>query len=162
MNIVVLTHTGKVITRPETTRKKEKSDLYLPDFISGLSCCDTLFLRIERPGRCIPEPFARSHFDIWCRGLLLYPENFIDGSEEGFATASCIDYTSIIPYSYTLAGELPDNILSMAARAVSECSRFCFLRTGDFVAVELEERRHLCSRQDGAVEMKDFNFNIYF
>lgn len=162
MNIVVLTYSGKVVTRPETTRKKEHSDLYLPDFVGGLSFSDALFLRIKRPGRSIPESFAHTHFESWCNGMLLYPENFIDGSEEGFATASCLDYTSIIPYSYSPAGELSDKQLSLAAKAVSECSRFCFLRTGDFVAVELNERKHLCSRQDGILEIKDFNFNIHF
>lgn len=166
MNIVTLTSSGRVIVRPDTTWEKDGEDLFVPDFVSRLGWTPVEFARISKPGRSIAVKFASRYFESVGYGVLLYPEDLIDGSEEGYACASCLDHTSFLP------GTLMDKSGCAAAgfsvirgeeeifrsggesegrmeAAISEASRFCYLRTGDLLAIELQARLPLCSREDG-------------
>ncbi len=164
MNIVVLTYSGKVTVRPDTTWEKDGEDFYVPDFVDRLGWTPVVFARVTRPGRSIGARFAGRYFESTGHGVLLYPEDLMDGSEEGYACASCLDHTSFLPGTLlpktacadfsvrrgeeeifrcegTPAGRLEE--------AISEVSRFCYLRTGDLVAIEMQARRPLCTRDDG-------------
>ncbi len=166
MNIVTLTSSRRVIVRPDTTWEKDGEDFFVPDFVSRLSWTPVVFARISKPGRSIGERFASRYFDRFGYGVLLYPEDLIDGSEEGYACASCLDHTSFLPGTLmdksgcaaagfsVLRGE--EEIFRIAGEsggrmeaAISEASRFCYLRTGDLLAMELQARTPLCSREDG-------------
>lgn len=164
MNIVTLTSSGKVVVRPDTTWEKDGEDFYVPDFVSRLSWTPVVFARMTRPGRSIGERFAGRYFESIGHGVLLYPEDLIDGSPEGFACASCLDHTSFLPGTtrpkqdsagftvrrdgeeiFRHEGTGPGKIEA----SISEVSRYCYLRTGDLVAVELQARSPLCRREDG-------------
>ena len=96
MIIAVKTFTGKVIVRPDTTRVKDGEDAYMPEFISRLEWSPVLYTRITRPGRSISGKFAHRYFSDFSAGILLYPSDLMDGSEEGYACASCLDHTSLL------------------------------------------------------------------
>ena len=166
MNIVVKTASGKYIVRPDTTWERDNEDLYVPEFISGLSYTPVLFARISKPGRSVGEKFADRYYDGIGYGVLLYPEDMLDGSEEGFACASCIDHSSFLPfpvYSKVTLGK-PDNVFELLAdgkklfsysegteemvcKAIAEATRMVYIRTGDVVAIELAPRKPLASRE---------------
>ena len=97
MNIVVLNAAGHTVVRPDTTLKKSSDDFYAPDFISRVSWSPVLFARISKPGKYIAAKFASRHYDCINYGMLLYPEDFIDGGEDGYARACCFDHTSFLP-----------------------------------------------------------------
>lgn len=192
MNIAVKTASGKYIVRPDTTWEKDNEDLYLPEFVNKLSYTPVLFARITKPGRSIGRNFASRYYEGVNYGVLLYPEDMIDGSETGFACASCLDHTSFLPFpvynNATLGqgnvcelfaskeGENEELLFthdganaSMIEEAIAEATRFIYIRTGDVIAIELSERKALCEREDGKLKLRGtycnnflLDFNIIF
>ena len=123
------------------------------------------------PNRSVPgvgERFADRYYDGIGYGVLIYPENMIDGSPEGFACASCVDHTSFLPFpvynKVTLDQE--DNVFELLAdglkvfeynagtrasicKAVAEATRFIYFRSGDILAVELSGRKVIDLPENG-------------
>lgn len=171
MNIIVKTSDGKCIVRPDTTWEKDAEDLYVPEFVNGLGYTPVLFARISKPGRSVSAKFASRYYDAVGYGVLLYPEDMLDGSETGFACASCLDHTSFLPAPFfgtetlgkgnafrLLAGgkELFSHDASttdMIEKAIEEATRFIYIRTGDILAIEIQPREHLVSRKDGSIHV---------
>ena len=174
MNIVTKTYSGHILVRPDTTWEKDSEDFYPPESVDTLSYSPVLFARISKPGRSVAARFASRYYDGIGFGVLLYPDEMMDGTPEGFAQASCLDHTSFLPFpvfkALTLEGK--DNrfvlskdgkeifscgtkgrneessFLNMIERAVEEASRMVYLRTGDLISIELAARSILVSRQD--------------
>lgn len=172
MNIVVITSAGKVIVRPDTTLERDGDDLYVPEFISSLSYTPVLVARICKAGRSVNPRFAYRYFDSAGFGTLLYPDDLIDGSQEGFACASCLDHSSFItppslaPDTSGMVMELHkdgksiyrsgDLDCSLIVKAIADATRYCYIRRGDLIAVELQGRSALCRREDGQCRMDEF------
>lgn len=172
MNIPVLTYSGKVVVRPDTTWKRDDDSFYAPEFVERVTWAPVVYARISRPGRSIGERFAGRYYDGIGFGVLLYPENLIDGSAEGFATASCLDHTSFLchpAFGMECLGD-PASVFKLMEggtelfsfnpgnagfidKAVAEVTRYCYIRNGDFLAMELAPRSTLCTRGDSAVEL---------
>ncbi len=171
MNIVVLTAARRTVVRPDTTWEKDSEDLYVPDFVNRVSASPVLYARVSKPGRSIGLKFAGRYFQTFGYGVLMYPEDLMDGSEEGYASACCLDHTSFLP------GEMPDKSAldgadfrllrdgeevfacggasaQMIEESIAEVSRFCYLRIGDIVAAELAQRRPLCGRENGSTRLE--------
>jgi len=173
MNIVVRTASGRIIVRPDTTWEKDNEDVYLPPFVDSVGFTPVLFARISKPGRSVSQKFATRYFDGIGYGVLLYPENFIDGSQEGFACASCLDHTSFLPFPIynvlTLGQE--DNRFELSAdskaifsynggtqemicKAIEDATKYVYIRTGDIIAIELDSRKPLCSSTKKEVQLE--------
>lgn len=175
MNIIVKTASGNYIVRPDTTWERDNEDLFVPEFVGGLSWTPVLFARISKPGRSVGEKFGERYYDGIGYGVLLYPEEMLDGSEEGFACASCLDHTSFLPFPiiekqagfegkfileankstdtqelFSSNGASPEDI----RKAISEATRFIYIRIGDLIAIELQPRQHLCSREEHSISMR--------
>ena len=188
MNIIVRTCSGKYIVRPDTTWERDSEDFYPPEFIDGLSWVPVLFARISRPGRSVGERFADRYFDGVGYGLLLYPDDLMDG-ECGLACASCLDHTSFLPFPVFDKAETgrefrlditdgngrrqlfcaADAVDSVFRKTIAEATRFIYIRTGDLVAIELQSRQPLCSRKDSRIHLEGcfgdtatLDFNIVF
>lgn len=168
MNIVVKTYSGKVTFRPDTTWKQGDDAVYFPDFINSVSASPVLFARICKAGRSVSSKFAERYYDAVGYGMLLYPDDLLADGPEGFACASCMDHTSFL--SHPLLGkdtlDLSDRGLRIdrdgeeifrspagkaefIAASIQTASRFCYLRTGDFLVMELAPMMPLASRSDG-------------
>lgn len=166
MNILVKTYGKAVIVRPDTSWERDNEDVFLPEFVTRVSFSPVLFARISKPGRSVARKFADRYYDGIGYGILLYPENLIDGSETGFAQASCLDHTSFLPFpvynKVTLGREGNSFILrkdgnivfatsgsakaEVIESAIEEATRFCYIRTGDILAIELDSRKDLIDR----------------
>lgn len=159
MNIAVRTFSGDCLARPDTTKAKVNEDIYLPEFVTALSCAPVVFARLTRPGRSVAPRFASRYFDALSFGFLLYPENLIGASEAGFATASSLDHTTCIPAEFFEPSGLYDGkglfVLradgseifrseciagSLIADSISEITKYIYIRTGDLAAIELSPR----------------------
>lgn len=165
MNIIVRTYSGKNIVRPDTTWERDNEDVFLPEFVEKVSYVPVLFARISKPGRSVALRFADRYYDGIGYGVLLYPENLVDGSEEGYSCASCLDHTSFLPFplynkvtlgregnSFELALD-GETLFSynrgengMICSAIEDATRFIYIRTGDIIAIELAPRAALCER----------------
>ena len=180
MNIVVVNSSSRVFVRPDTTWERDNEDLYVPEFIGSLAWTPVIFAHISKPGRSIGARFGARYYDLVGAGVQLYPEDLMDGSAEGFACACCLDHSSFLP-SPELAREdydsalescgSPASLLSLTLDgkplefdcagpvpnfpdAIALASRYCYLRTGDLLAIELSPPRTLCSRNDGSVHIE--------
>ena len=172
MNILVKTAGGHIIARPDTTWERDNEDLFLPDSVSKMSYTPVLFARISKPGRSVSQKFASRYYDAVNYGVLLYPEDYMDGSEEGFACASCLDHTSFLPspfYQPIVLGnkgnifELKKNgdtifstegqTLEMIEKAIEDITSRIYIRTGDIIAIELQPRTYIFDRKEGNVEI---------
>lgn len=172
MNIIVKTFEGQIIVRPDTTWEKDNEDLYPQEFIDSLSYTPILFARISKPGRSIGAKFAARYYDSYNYGVLLYPENMLDGSEQAFSAASCIDHTSFLPtplYQLVSLGyegnvfelnadgkklfSFDKGSAEMIEQALVEASSRIYVRTGDMIAIELQDRRHLVSKSDSRIRI---------
>lgn len=173
MNIIVKTYSERIIVRPDTTWERDSEDVFLPEFVTRVDWTPVLFARISKPGRSVGLEFADRYYDGIGFGVLLYPQDLLDGSEEGFAQASCLDHTSFLPFpvfnKITLGREgnffrlfkgeeqiyeYNSGTARMIEEAVAQATRYCYIRTGDILAIELQERRELCSSADGGTLVK--------
>lgn len=192
MNIIVRTNSGRYIVRPDTTWEKDNEDFFPPEFVRELSFSPVVFARICKPGRSVGQNFASRYYDLMGFGVLLYPHGMIDGSEEGFAAASCLDHTSFLPSPTESREEFCSSdsfeirclkgnsgtcifrhsgfMTSDMEKAIAEATRFIYIRTGDLIAVELAPREALCKAEDGTVRVTgskegkepSLDFNIVF
>lgn len=187
MNIITQTYSGKYIVRPDTTWERDNEDFYPPEFISALSFTPVLFARISKPGRSISKQFASRYYDSVSLGILLYPEDLLGHSEEDFACASCLDHTSFLPFPAIGKAEFNWNApydvsrngtpvfhsgpisADMIETAIAESTKYIYIRSGDILALELQPRKLLCSRQDGNILISSViggqprnNFSIIF
>lgn len=174
MNIAIKTSEGKYIVRPDTTRAHEGDDFYAPEDIDRWTFTPVLFARISKAGRSIGRQFAARYYDGICYGFLLYPEDLIDGSETGFACASCLDHTSFLPLTVynpsTLGSEDNEFVLTRngntvyktttlrAAESIGDAiagvSQRIYLRIGDLLAIELSPRSSIASKGDSPVHIR--------
>ena len=164
MNIIVRTYGGNIIVRPDTTWSRNNDDYYVPEFVDSISWSPVLCIRISRLGKHIAEKFAPRYYDGAGKGILLYPENLIDGSEESFACASILDRTSCIVLPEGDPSELTTGEKALADSTLAQASRLCRVRAGDILAIELAPREPLCSRADNRfrVEKEGAVFDILF
>ena len=160
MNIVVKTADNRYIVRPDTTWERDSEDFYPPEFVTDLSWSPVLFIRISKPGRSVGARFAERYYDQVGYGVLLYPENLIDGSETAYAAASCLDHTSFLQMpaadkaslgQISLDLKAGENAVfhhegfdpAMIATAIEEATRYIYIRSGDLLAIELQPRKPL-------------------
>lgn len=172
MNIIVKTHAGTIVTRPDTTWEKDNEDIYPQDFIKTLSYTPVVFARICKSGKSIGRRFASRYYDSANYGILLYPENMIGSGSEDFSAASCIDHTSFLPaplYQKCVFGNAENEFvltkdgkelfrthadgLDRLEEALEEATSRIYIRTGDLIAVELTARETLASEEDWPINV---------
>lgn len=152
--------------RPDTTWEKDNEDFYPPEFVDELTYSPVLFARILKPGRSVGRKFASRYYDSAGFGVLLYPENMLDGTPEGYAQAICLDHTSFLPTPMFQPQRLEEDgrfslfrnevelfafdhpSLNMIEETLVEATRLLYIRTGDLIAIELAPRKPLTIRPD--------------
>lgn len=155
MNIIVRTYGGNVIIRPDTTWSRYNDDYFVPDFVDEISWSPVVCVRISRLGKHIAEKFASRYYDGAGRGVLLYPENLLDGSPESFAVANILDRTSSIVLPEGDVALLSGEDRASIDSALAQASRIARVRAGDILAVELAPRVPLCARSGGRFEVHE-------
>ena len=166
MNIIVKTLSGHITVRPDTTWEKDNEDFYPPEFVEELTYSPVLFARVMKPGRSVGKKFAARYYDSVGYRMILYPENLLDGTPEGYAQAICLDHTSFLPspafppqkletggrFSLFRDGSelftFGQPSMSMIEDAIVQATRLLYIRTGDLIAIELDARMPLAARQN--------------
>jgi len=167
MNIPVRTYSGGTVVRPDTTWERDDDTLFIPDSLKKVSYTPIVAVTLSRAGRSIGRRFSSRYYELLGAGILLYPEDSIDGREEGFAEALCMDHTSFIrqpamtPQQYAFAGEYTVSVdgvqvfsceapsLEMIGGIISSVSERVYLRRGDILAIELAPRKVIIDRDNG-------------
>lgn len=186
MNIIVKTSDGGLMVRPDTTWEKDNEDFFPPEFVERLTYTPVLFARISKPGRSVGIQFADRYFDSVGFGVLLYPENLITEKETGLCEATMIDHTSFLPcptFDKAALGQEDNSFILrrngetiyqyeggnvyMIKEALSQATRYIFIRTGDLIAIELEGRKPVCGKEGASISAtwggkSILDFNIVF
>ena len=169
--------------RPDTTWEKDNEDFYPPEFVEELTYSPVLFAHVLKPGRSIGKKFASRYYDSVGYGVLIYPENMLDG----YAQAICLDHTSFLPsptfppqkletdgrFSLFRNGtelfSFDQPSLNMIEDALVQATRLLYIRTGDLIAIELTARKPLTTRIDASTRLtgsfgqdKVLDFQIIF
>lgn len=169
MNIIVKTTGGRCYCRPDTSWEREDKDLFSPDSVNSFLYTPVLFARISKAGKCVGRKFAGRYYDYVGYGMLLYAGDLFDGSPAAYASASCIDHTSVLPFpmhNLLTSGEASNRFAiykdgseiftysqgstDMIECAISETSALVSLRIGDMIAVELADPEMLACRSMNA------------
>lgn len=173
--------------RPDTTWEKDNEDFYPPEFVDELTYSPVLSARILKPGRSVGRKFASRYYDSVGFGVLLYPENMLDGTPEGYAQAICLDHTSFLPTPMFQPQRLEEDgrfslfrnevelftfdrpSLNMIEDALVEATKLLYIRTGDLIAIELSARTPLTTRNNAITNItgtigqdKVLDFQIIF
>lgn len=162
--------------RPDTTWERENKDFYSPDCVNEIYWTPVVFARISKAGKCIGRKFASRYWDSGNFGVLLYCN--ASGTMNS-AEISCIDHTSLLPMplynpmvlenennqvNIEVSGILTQTFrsnsgietINILEEAICKASELTSLRIGDFIAVELEDKRLLTRREDGNATIKAF------
>ena len=187
MNIIVKTSSCHITARPDTTWEKDNEDFYPPEFVDVLTYSPVLFARVLKTGRSVGRKFASRYYDSVGFGMLLYPENLLDGTPEGYAQAICLDHTSFLPAPMFPPQRLEEDCRfrlfrneveifsfdrpsrNMVEVALVQATRLLYIRTGDLIAIELASRKPLTTRQEATSRLtgtcgqdKVLDFQIIF
>lgn len=167
MNFPVRTYAGGTVVRPDTTWERDDDSLFIPDTLKRVSFTPVVTLTLSRAGRSIGRRFASRYYEFLGAGALLYPEDIIDGSEEGYAGAICMDHTSFIRQpaikvrEYAFKGNLTACVdgepvftcdppsLERIDGIISSVSEKVYMRRGDILCIELAPRMTIVDRNDG-------------
>lgn len=187
MNIIVKTSSGHITVRPDTTWEKDNEDFYPPEFVDELTYSPVLFARVLKPGRSVGVKFASRYYDSVGYGVLLYPENMLDGSPESYAQATCLDHSSFLPSPTFPPQRLKEDgqfrlfrneteiftfdqpSLNMIEDTLVQATKLLYIRTGDLIAIELASRKPLTTHHDASTHVtgtfghdKTLDFQIIF
>lgn len=171
MNIAVVTTSNEYFIRPDITWERKNSDLFIADSIRKISFTPVLFTKLSKPGKSIGLRFTGRYYESINYGVLIYAEDLVEKGNVGFAQANCIDNTSFLPMplynKLTLNNFDNEFILKMDGkeifkyynkdeklinRAISTASGMSYLKIGDMVAIELDERKLLFDRDKLAAD----------
>lgn len=177
MNIIVVSSSGHVSTRPDTTWERDNENLYLPEFVRQISLSPVIYARICKSGRSVGEKFAGRYFDDTGFGVLLYPDDLDDGTAEGYAQTLCLDHTTFM--TLPALGERPFNggkfqvsvddkqIYGAAdfdketiVKAISEVTKYIYIRTGDILAIELAPKTQITLESQGTLIFGTFDDEV--
>lgn len=154
--------------RPDTTWERENKDFYSPDCVNEIYWTPVVFARICKAGKCIGRKFASRYWDSANFGILLHCNNSnqMDASE-----SSCIDHTSLLPMplynpavleneantfeiqiestlNQSYISNSGNDLIGILEEGICKASELTSLRIGDFIAVELQEKRLIANRSD--------------
>ena len=163
MNIIVKTASGHCLVRPDTSLERKSGDLYLPDNAGPLFFSPVIYAHISKPGRSVGIRFANRYYNSASYGILLYPRGLMDGTPEAYASAICQNHISFLNYplegfpdpgAYFKLFKDSEEIFKCIydgrteiEKAIVEATAGIYIRTGDLIAVELQENRLLCDGQ---------------
>ena len=165
MNILVSPYrNGSFYFRSDSTMIRALTDFYIPDYIDSISAVPVLCIRSERSGKSVPARFADRYLGPFTCGLLIKAALNKDAvsPEDLIFVENSLDYSTVIPYDLLPADRLSGFISEQRpltikinghpavsvsntpgkdelSRRFAEISRYCSLRTGDFLAFELAD-----------------------
>lgn len=170
MNFLIRTNEGEAVARPDSTRNKDKGELFVHPDINTVGYTPVVYARLCKTGKMIGGEFAQRYYDAVAFGVLLYPSPDSDDAVSFRRDTGAIhDKSSLLPlemyspmclensgkvFSIELDGEniYRCNTLGLKATiadALVCCSSHTTIHKGDLVISELEGIAPLHRRNDG-------------
>jgi hypothetical protein len=172
MNIIVSPYQKETFyCRPDSTLIRALEEYYIPDQVEKITASPVMYIKTLRAGKAIAHRFAERYIDSYGFGLLLHPslkKDIFPEEEHRPFIENSLDYTSIIPLlsfpesdlinANTHTFELDLNYRTVfhtfnvpsfeqIMERITVISRYCSLRIGDFIAIELDEAKEIVLSQ---------------
>lgn len=167
--------------KPDNTLVKDGSDYFIPDIVDRLYVYAAFAVRINKAVKYTTSDFARRYYSEIAFGCILNPADIVRTSSplsSGLALA--MDHTAYVTDKYAdktgLSGELSfifgknefriiisEEHLKIADKAIERVSRYCSLKSGDLIFIELSEMSEINRDEEVSVFYSDalsFNFLI--
>jgi len=159
MNIAVFSEkSGEFYIKPDNTLVRGESDFFVPDIVERISISGALVIKIQKAAKFISAGFAERYYREVGFGILIYPENLLENSSAiSSGLPLSLDHTAYITDELidklSLNGEVNFSFgsfhfkynvncysLDIANSAVEHISRYCSLKSGDLIFIELSKR----------------------
>lgn len=167
--------------KPDNTLVKDGSDYFIPDIVDRLYVSAAFAVRINKAVKYTTSDFAGRYYREIAFGCILNPADIVRTSSplsSGLALA--MDHTAYVTDKYAdktgLSGELSfsfgknefriiisEEHLKIADKAIERVSRYCSLKSGDLIFIELSEMSEINRDEEVSVFYSDalsFNFLI--
>lgn len=164
MNIIVAPYLkDSFYCRPDSTLIRALEEYYLPDYVDSVSVSPVMYVKTLRAGKAVANRFAERYIDSYGFGILIHPtlkEGYFSNRQEYPFIENSLDYTSVIPlmsfphtdiinapshkFEVTLnyksvIEELKFPSIDNLMNRISNISKYCSLRIGDFITFELSQ-----------------------
>lgn len=167
--------------KPDNTLVKGCSDYFIPDIVDRLYVSAAFAVRINKAVKYTTSDFAGRYYSEVAFGCIIHPADIVKSStplSSGLALA--MDHTAYVTDKYAdktgLSGELTfrfgkkefritisEDYLKIADKAIERVSRYCSLKSGDLIFIELSEMSEINRDEEVSVFYSDalsFNFLI--
>ncbi|MDD3034984.1 MAG: hypothetical protein PHT25_10370 [Bacteroidales bacterium] len=182
MNIAVfLVKSEDFYFKPDNTFIKGGSDYFIPDIVDTLYVSAAFVVRINKAVKYTTSDFAGRYYNEVAFGCILNPSDIVKSSSplsSGLALA--MDHTAYVTDKYAdkkeVSGEvsfcfgkkefrinISEEYLKLADKAIERVSRYCSLKSGDLIFLELSEMSEIKRDEEISVsysEALSFNFLI--
>ncbi|HIZ87106.1 MAG TPA: hypothetical protein IAC03_02970 [Candidatus Coprenecus pullistercoris] len=165
MNILISPlRNGHFYFRSDSTLIRALTDFYIPDYVDSVSAVPVLCFRSERSGKSVPARFAPRYMGPFTCGIIIKADINTVVTQESDRTfiQNALDYSTVIPYDLIpiekaatylsesrpyiikINGLVKSSVTSLPSAQelymrFENISRYCSVRTGDFIAFELDD-----------------------
>ena len=156
MNIVVFSvNNSGFYFKTDNTLVKGSKDFFVPDIVERLYVSPSFIVKINKSAKCVSLNYAERYYNETGVGCVLYPLNLIENTtllSSGIALS--LDYSAYTCENFIdkhkLSGEIVfkiggnqfvfpigDDILCKVDLAIERITRYCTLKSGDLIFIEL-------------------------
>lgn len=165
--------------KPDNTLVKGGADYFMPDIVDRIFVSAAFVVRINKAVKYTTSDFAGRYYSEFGFGCILNPSEIVKSRtplSSGLALA--MDHTAYVTDKYAdkkgLSGELSfcfgkkelritmsEDYLKIADNAIERVSRYCSLKSGDLIFIELSEMSEINRDEEVSIFYSDaLSFNI--
>lgn len=137
MNLFIFPYQSEnFYTSPDTALCRDKSDdgkfvYYVPDRIETVRAIPLVFVKISRAGKCVRQDYAHRHYSVCGYGVHLATYDVNEGRT--------LDNSIFLSEATQIEGSGPYEGFDFFDSALERASEYMSLRSGDILALELED-----------------------
>lgn len=162
MNLFIFPYQSEnFYTCPDTAIYREKAEkdgefkYYVPDGIETVRAIPFVYVKISRAGKCVRQDYAHRHYSLCGWGLHLATYDVNEGN--------CLDNSVFLSEPAKIDGEGPYEDFVFFDSAIERASEFMSLRSGDIIALELEDIEAFETEPENIYSLtyKDFHITLH-
>ncbi len=143
MNIFTIPYkSSSFYVRPDTSINRENHEYFCPSDINELEVSEFIYARASKAGKCIASKFAHRYYNKVGKGVQLTVPQFIQkDSPESWLVAHSLDSSTFIGKEEELdCANLSQEHIDNINNAFETVSRYISVRTGDYIAIEINRQ----------------------
>lgn len=147
MNIITVPYGSKgFYVRPDTSLNRDSNDYFCPDGINELAAAVFVYARAIKAGKSVSAKFAPRYYTAIGTGIhLSAPALATDLSPENWWVAHSLDNSTFLVGDESSAENFPAEVVKKINAAFEAASKYVSFRTGDYIAVEIQEPQTISS-----------------